>query len=138
MRELGELPQAVARRFLQEHRMPAASIARYGKTDRLSRVVVHHGTAYLSGITADDKTLDTGGQTQQVLRKADELLLAAGTDKANLLFVQIWLKDIADFDEMNVAWLAWVDPDHPPARATVGSSFAHPDIRVEIQFVAAA
>ena len=117
--------------------MSAAHITRYVKNDRLSRVVVHNGTAYLSGLTADDKSQDTAGQTDEVLRKADALLRTAGTDKSKLLFVQIWLRDIADFDMMNQSWLGWIDPDNPPARATVGASFAHPDIRVEIQFVAA-
>jgi enamine deaminase RidA (YjgF/YER057c/UK114 family) len=118
--------------------MSAANITRYGKNDRLSRVVVYNGTAYLSGLTAEDKSQDIAGQTSEVLQKADVLLRSAGADKSKLLFVQIWLKDIGDFDAMNQAWLAWVGPEHPPARATVGSSFAHPDIRVEIQFVAAA
>jgi enamine deaminase RidA (YjgF/YER057c/UK114 family) len=117
--------------------MSAAQITRYGKNERLSRVVVHQGTAYLSGLTADDRSLDTSGQTAQVLQKADEQLLAAGTDKSRLLYVQIWLRDIADFDAMNQSWCAWIDAANPPARATVGATFALPDIRVEIQIVAA-
>jgi enamine deaminase RidA (YjgF/YER057c/UK114 family) len=117
--------------------MSAVHITRYDKNERLSRVVVHQGTAYLSGITADDKSLDTKEQTRQVLHKADEMLRKAGTDKSKLLFVQIWLKDTADFDAMKQAWSAWIDPENPPARATVGASFALHDIRVEIQFVAA-
>jgi enamine deaminase RidA (YjgF/YER057c/UK114 family) len=120
-----------------EHNMSAMQITRYGKTERLSRVVVHQGTVYLSGITAADKSLDTKAQTTQVLHQADEYLRTAGTNKSKLLFAQIWLKDTADFDAMNQAWSAWIDPENPPARATVGASFALDDIRVEIQFVAA-
>jgi enamine deaminase RidA (YjgF/YER057c/UK114 family) len=118
--------------------MSSAPITRVNKNDRLSRAVVHAGTAYLSGITADDKSEDTLGQTKQILAKADALLLSLGTDKSRVLFAQVWLRDIGDFDAMNKAWMDWIDRDEPPARATVEAKFALPEIRVEIHFVAAA
>ena len=117
--------------------MSESVIRRFEKTDRLSRVVVHRGTAYFSGLTADDKSQDTHGQTCQILAKAEALLRMAGTNKSRLLSAQIWLRDIGDFDAMNMAWLGWIDRDEPPARATAESKFALADIRVEIQFVAA-
>ena len=112
-------------------------IERFDKNERLSRIVVHSGTVYLSGLTADDKKTDTSDQTKQILEKADTLLKRVGTDKSKLLFAQIWLKDVEDFDAMNKAWFTWLDGVEPPARATVGVSFALPEIRVEIQFTAA-
>jgi enamine deaminase RidA (YjgF/YER057c/UK114 family) len=118
--------------------MSTASIKRVNKNDRLSRAVVHQGTAYLSGITADDKSADTSGQTKQILEKADTLLLSLGTDKSRILFAQVWLRDIGDFDSMNKVWMDWIDRNEPPARATVEAKFALPEIRVEIHFVAAA
>jgi enamine deaminase RidA (YjgF/YER057c/UK114 family) len=117
--------------------MTSSAITRHESTGKLSRVVVHQGTAYLSGITAADRSVDTKGQTRQILERAGTLLAAAGTTKSRLLYVQIWLRDIGDFDAMNEAWLGWVDPDALPARATVEAKFALPDIRVEIQMVAA-
>jgi enamine deaminase RidA (YjgF/YER057c/UK114 family) len=51
-------------------------IKRIEKNDRLSRVVVHRGTAYLSGLTADDKSQDTYGQTRHILSKAEAILRA--------------------------------------------------------------
>jgi enamine deaminase RidA (YjgF/YER057c/UK114 family) len=117
--------------------MSTTPITRLDKNERLSRVVVYDGTAYLSGLTADDKSQDTRGQTRQILRKADAFLSTAGTDKSRVLFAQIWLRDIADFDAMNEAWMEWIEPGAPPARATVEARMALPSIRVEIQFVAA-
>jgi enamine deaminase RidA (YjgF/YER057c/UK114 family) len=114
-----------------------ATIERHEKNDRLSRIVVHNGTVYLSGLTADDKEADTAGQTRQILRRADTLLGSVGADRSKLLFAQIWLKDAGDFDAMNKVWVDWLDGAEPPARATVGASFALPNIRVEIQFTAA-
>lgn len=114
-----------------------ARIERHEKNERLSRVVVHNGTIYLSGLTADDKEADTAGQTQQILTKADTLLSSVGADRSKLLFAQIWLKYAGDFDAMNRVWVEWLDGAEPPARATVGATFALPDILVEIQFTAA-
>lgn len=115
-----------------------AEIKRYQPDQKLSRVVVYQGTAYLAGLTADDKSLDTYEQTRQILRKADALLASVGSDRSRLLLGQIWLRDTDDFDTMNRAWIEWLDGAEPPARVTMGASFALPDIRVEMQFTAAA
>jgi enamine deaminase RidA (YjgF/YER057c/UK114 family) len=113
------------------------TIQRIGKTERLSRVVVHDKVAYFSGLTADDRQQDTRGQTAQVLAKADTYLDAVGSNRASILSATIWLRDIADFDEMNLAWVDWIEKDEPPARATVQAILGLPDIRVEIQFTVA-
>jgi enamine deaminase RidA (YjgF/YER057c/UK114 family) len=107
------------------------------KTARLSRVVVHGNIAYFSGITADDQSQDTRGQTAQILAKADGFLAKVGSNRSLILNATIWLLNIADFDDMNIAWLDWIDKDAPPARATVQAVMALPDIRVEIMFTVA-
>lgn len=112
-------------------------ITRIETNDRLSRVVVHAGVAYLSGLTADDASAGIAGQVRQVLGKADRYLSIAGSDRSRLLSAQIWLRDIEDFDEMNVVWKDWLADCDPPSRATVQSRLALPDLLVEIQFVAA-
>ena len=113
------------------------SIERHGKTERLSRVVVHEKVAYFSGLTADDRQQDTKGQTAQILAKADGFLKTIGSDRSLILSATIWLRDIADFDQMNAAWVTWIDKEAPPARATVQAVLGLPDIRVEIQFTVA-
>ncbi|MER8643149.1 RidA family protein [Mesorhizobium sp. C277A] len=114
-----------------------SDIQRLETNEKLSRVVIHQGVAYLSGLTADDRSADAFGQTLQVLRKADALLGKAQSDKSKILSAQIWMRDINEFDEMNRAWITWLEGTVPPARATVGATFALPDIHVEIQFTAA-
>ena len=113
------------------------SITRHERTARLSRVVVHNGTAYFSGLTATDRTNDISGQTREVLAKADALLAKIGADRTKLLSAMIWLREMSDFAGMNVVWEAWIDPEHPPARATVESRLAADDIRIEIRFTVA-
>lgn len=108
-----------------------------GKTERLSRVVVHEKVAYFSGLTADDREQDTHGQTAQILAKADTYLETVGSNRASILCAMIWLRDISDFDQMNSAWVDWIEKDSPPARATVQAILGLPDIRVEIQFTVA-
>lgn len=98
--------------------------------------VVHDNTVYLSGIVADDKSLPMKGQTEQVLRKIDAVLAAAGTDKSRILSSTVYLADINLKDEMNEAWMAWVDKKNLPARAAIGVDLT-PGTLVEIMVCAA-
>lgn len=115
-----------------------SKIARFKTGARMSQAVVHGGTVYIAGQVADDPTPSVAEQTRQVLAKVDALLSEAGTDKSRLLSTNIWLADIARFDEMNAVWDAWVIAGHTPARATVQSRLARPGMLVEIMVVAAA
>lgn len=115
-----------------------ANIVRIASNARLSHAVVHNGMVFLSGQTAEDRSLDIRGQTEQVLAKIEKMLTDAGTDKGHLLAAQIWLKDIGrDFEGMNRVWDAWVMPDAAPARATAQCEMAVHDILVEITVTAA-
>jgi len=106
-------------------------IKRFESTGRLSKVVVANGVAFLSGLTAKDRSGGVREQTADVLAQIDTYLDLAGTAKSKLLKVNIWLRDLSDFAEMNAAWDAWVDPSQAPARATVQSSLVD-GILVEI------
>ena len=112
-------------------------IRRLAEEGRLSGAVVHGGLVYLAGQVADDATLDAEGQTADILGQIDALLAEAGTSKANLLSVQIILRDIADAPAMNRAWDAWLDPGNKPARMTIQAPLVDPAWRVEITGVAA-
>ena len=43
-------------------------------------VVTHNGIVYLAGLTADDHSATMKAQTEEVLKKIDDLLKVAGTD----------------------------------------------------------
>jgi enamine deaminase RidA (YjgF/YER057c/UK114 family) len=102
----------------------------------LSRAVVCGDLVFLAGLTADDRSQDVAGQTEQILRKVDHYLAEAGSDKSHLLSAQIWLKDIGAWDAMNRVWVAWIDRTNPPARATVQAKLAGDDYLVEIMATA--
>jgi enamine deaminase RidA (YjgF/YER057c/UK114 family) len=76
-------------------------------------------------------------QPTDLLAALDRLQAEAGTDKSKLLSADIWLTDIATFDEMNAVWDAWVAPGNPPCRACVEAKLASPKFTVEIMVTAA-
>lgn len=104
----------------------------------MSQIVIHGGTIYLSGQVADDTTADIRGQMAQVLLKLETRLAAVGSQKANILSANIWLATMADFEQMNQVWEAWIPADSAPARATVQAQLVTPAHRVEIAVIAAA
>ncbi|HET9717251.1 MAG TPA: RidA family protein [Pseudolabrys sp.] len=114
------------------------TIERHETGPRMSKVVVHGSTVYLSGIVADRaKGATMTEQARDILGQIDALLAKAGTDKTKLLSANIWITDMAEFAAMNAVWDSWVVPGHTPARATVEARLAAPDYKVEIMVVAA-
>lgn len=103
---------------------------------RMSQMVKYNNTLYLAGQvgTAGESVAN---QTRDVLAKIDALLAEGNSDKSHIVSATIWLASMDDFQEMNGVWDAWVDPAHPPARATGESKLATPDYLVEIIIVAA-
>ncbi|NBB32514.1 RidA family protein [Pseudomonas kielensis] len=105
---------------------------------RLSRVVIHNGVAWLSGIVAADCSEGIRGQTNQVLERLEQLLKQAGSSRSRILSAQVWMKDMAaDFEIMNEVWSQWFTPNETPARATAQVVFDDEQIRLELIVVAA-
>ena len=100
-----------------------------------SRAVVHENLVFLSGMVADDKSAPVKQQTEQVLAKIDEFLAEAGTDKTRILSSTVYMADLSQKDQMNEAWMAWLDKADLPARAAVGVELT-PNTLVEIMVCA--
>jgi len=113
------------------------TITRYQPGKRLAGAVKHNNTLYLSGQVASNATASVEDQTKDILGQIDGLLKEAGTDKSKLLMVNIYLPNMADFAAMNSVWDSWVDKNNLPARATVETRLADPNLRVEISAIAA-
>lgn len=112
-------------------------IKRISPGPRISGAVVHGDTVYLAGQVASDPSAGVKGQTEQILKRIDELLAQAGSGKSKILSATVWLANMGTYDEMNAAWDAWLDKANPPARATVESRLATPKYLVEIACIAA-
>jgi enamine deaminase RidA (YjgF/YER057c/UK114 family) len=109
---------------------------RVGK--RMSGIVINGRNVHMSGMTAANHVGRTvAQQTTDILARIEDLLAEAGTDKRHLVQVNIWLSDISTFDEMNSVWDNWVPEGCAPVRATVEARLALPEIKVEIQVLAA-
>ena len=103
----------------------------------MSQATIYNGTVFIAGQVDDSQSTSVAGQAKRILEKIDALLAQAGTNRSRLLSANVWLSDIATYDEMNAVWEAWIDSNNPPARATVESRLAGPEYKIEIAAIAA-
>ena len=114
-------------------------IERIEKTRIMHRIVKANGMIYLGGLVADDFALDMKGQTRQICSKLDALLEQAGSSREKIVSAQLFVTDMGAKDAMNEAWTEWLDPEHLPARATIGvATLGGPDILIEVVVTALA
>jgi len=102
----------------------------------LANVVEAAPFVFTAGAIADDLTLDVAGQAREAFRDLDKFLALCGSSKSRILSCVIWLSDIRLRDQMNTAWLEWVDPQNLPGRACVEGKMADAECLFEIQIVA--
>lgn len=99
------------------------------------------GMVFTAGQVAWDETGnvtaigDIRGQTVQTLKNVIAVLQEAGASLDDVLKCNVYLKDMNDFQIMNEEF-AKVFPVDPPARTTVQTPMAEPEMLVEIEAVA--
>lgn len=106
-----------------------------------SQAVKHGGLVFVSGqipLNPQGELVegDIKVQTRQVLTNLQNILKAAGTDFNSVLKTTVFLKDMAEFAQMNEVYAEFF-PTHKPARATVQVARLPRDVSVEIEHVAA-
>lgn len=112
-------------------------IDRRGTTARYSDAVIHNGVAYIVEVPASTDG-GIGQQTSEVLDSLERQLAAVGSDKSRILMATVYLTDLADYDEMNRVWDAWLPAGSAPSRACVRvAGLAQPGWRIEIALSAA-
>jgi len=96
---------------------------------------------YLSGQTPVDPATGAlvegsiGDQARQCLVNLAAVLAAAGLDESHAVKCNVYLTDMADFDEMNAVYSAFFTVPYP-ARTTVAVAALPRGARVEIEMVA--
>lgn len=115
----------------------AQNIVRHNPLGKLSDAVEYNGLVFLAGQVAEDLRVGMKGQTEDVLRQIDALLAQCGSSKSRILTATVYVADMNLKPQMDEAWLAWVDPQNLPARATVEAKLGSADTLVEIMCVAA-
>jgi len=108
-----------------------------GTPGQFAKAVVWRDTAYLAGIIPERWDADITGQAQEVFARIDAALEAAGTTRARLLSMTVYLRSFEDYDGFRTAYEQWIDQDALPARATVRADLRDPRIRIEIMAIAA-
>ena len=73
-------------------------------------------------------------QTERILLNLTAIVEAAGTQPANIVKTTIFLKDLSDFAEVNMAYAGFFESS-PPARSTVQVAALPLDARIEIEAV---
>jgi 2-iminobutanoate/2-iminopropanoate deaminase len=112
-----------------------------GKLPAFCHAVVAGDFIYVSGTLgtkAGGLELVEGGtraETAQTLRNIETILKGCGASLADLVKVNVFLKNMSTFAEMNAAYLEIIGSD-PPARITVGGVDLALGAAVEIDAVA--
>jgi 2-iminobutanoate/2-iminopropanoate deaminase len=79
---------------------------------------------------------DISEQARQVFANLDALLKAAGSSRANVLKVNVYLANMDDFREMNAVYAEFFQGHTYPARTTIQAARLPLDIGLEIDFIA--
>ncbi len=79
------------------------------------------GTAGVDPATGQLAGSDTYSQAVQILKSFQVMLQSVGSDLNYVLHINVFLKDMRDFDEMNRAYIKMMG-DHRPARTVIGVS----------------
>ena len=81
------------------------AIERIDPGPRMSQAVVCGNLIFTAGQVAENNAgAAVGVQTREILANIDALLTRAGSDRARILSVTIYLANMIDFDAMNAAW----------------------------------
>jgi len=111
-------------------------IERINPAIRYSDATVYAGLIHFVEVPAD-MSADMAGQTRQILQQAEATLALAGGDKSRLLMATVYVTNLSLVPELNAVWDTWLPPGCAPCRACVKVELTHPDMLVEIAFVAA-
>jgi len=63
---------------------------------------------------------DAHAQATQILRSFDAMLRSVGSDLGHVIHIHVYLKEMADFERMNEAYIS-VMGEHRPARTVIGA-----------------
>jgi 2-iminobutanoate/2-iminopropanoate deaminase len=106
-----------------------------------SQGIVHNGVAYFSGqigLDPQTQTLAVGfaNQLQQIMKNIDGLLESQQMARENIIKTTIFLVDLKNFSEINIAYQDFFTAPYP-ARSTVEVSGLPKGALVEIEVLAA-
>lgn len=94
------------------------------------------GTAGVDPATGQLAGPDAYAQTKQILMSFQVMLQTVGSDLAHVIHLNVFLKDMKDFEEMNRAYVDLMG-SHRPARTVIGvNDLPKPGIRLTMNLTA--
>ena len=94
-------------------------IGPYSHIAKVGPFITIGGTAGVDPATGELAGPDVYSQTRQILESFKIMLASVGSDLDHVVHVNIFLKDMADFERMNAAY-ADAMGQHRPARTAIG------------------
>ena len=94
-------------------------IGPYNHIAQVGMFITIGGTAGVDPATGQLAGPDAYAQARQILKSFQVMLDSVGSDLHHVLHVNVFLKDMRDFDEMNRAYVDALG-DHLPARTVIG------------------
>jgi 2-iminobutanoate/2-iminopropanoate deaminase len=101
-----------------------------------SHAVRAGGLVFVCGLLPTDPSASFDDQVAQVFANLDAVLAAAGTSRASLVQVRVYITDLARWGRFNELYAAWIG-DRRPARCVVPVPALHHGVVLEIEAVAA-
>jgi 2-iminobutanoate/2-iminopropanoate deaminase len=94
-------------------------IGPYNHVAKVGSLITIGGTAGVNPATGELAGTDIGSQTRQILDSFQVMLESVGSDLAHVVHVNIFLREMSDFEAMNAAYVEKMG-EHRPARTVIG------------------
>jgi 2-iminobutanoate/2-iminopropanoate deaminase len=94
-------------------------IGPYNHIAKVGPFITIGGTAGVNPATGKLAGPDAYAQTKQILASFAVMLASVGSDLGHVLHVNVFLKDMQDFEQMNAAYVEAMG-EHRPARTVIG------------------
>jgi 2-iminobutanoate/2-iminopropanoate deaminase len=96
-----------------------APIGPYSHIAKVGSFIAIGGTAGVDPETGELAGADVFSQTKRILESFRVMLASVGSDLEHVVHVNVFLKDVRDFEEMNRAYVEAMGA-HRPARTVIG------------------
>jgi 2-iminobutanoate/2-iminopropanoate deaminase len=111
-------------------------IGLYNHIAKVGQFISIGGTAGVNPATGELAGPDVYTQTKQILASFQVMLASAGSDLNHIVHVNVFLKDMQDFESMNRAYSEMLG-EHRPARTVIGvNELPKPGVRLTMNLTA--
>lgn len=111
-------------------------IGPYHHISKVGSAITIGGTAGFDPATGELAGPDVASQTRQILDSFQVMLESVGSDLSHVIHINVFLRDMADFEAMNLAYAERMG-GHRPARTAIGvSDLPKPGIRLTMNLTA--